>query len=134
MTGSGKVLDLAEIIRAATIPVKVSVLLTEHNFEEVPEIIARCGELGVERMVLRQPYEPAAYSGPSRWEVLADQDPVGNFAGNPVYQLDGVEVTVWDFIATDLGCINLYSDGSINDEYLLARGINDPFGGAGGAL
>ena len=56
MTGSTRVLDLAEIAKQATIPLKISILVTEHNVSELPAIVDRCQELGIHRMVLRKPF------------------------------------------------------------------------------
>ncbi len=116
LTGTRRGVDLAALVTGARIPVKVSVLLSPHNLEQIPRMIRRCRELGVRRMVLRQPYP-----GPGDLEPLPGREPARIFAGNPVYEVDGMEVTVWDFAATQLRCINLYSDGSITGDYLLAR-------------
>lgn len=114
MTGSPRVLDLERIVQSAGIPVKVSVLLSRHNLAQVPSILARCQAAGVGRVVLRQPWP-----GPPLCVALGEAAPARWFAGNPVYHLDGMEVTVWNFGETRLPCLNLFSDGSMSHAYLL---------------
>lgn len=111
MTGSSAVLDLGAILSMARIPVKVSTLIAPENASEIESILARCRSLGVKRMVLRRLWQ----GGPD-W-APRDARPLRWYAGNPVYDLEGLEVTVWDFRRTRLRCLNLYSDGSIHDEY-----------------
>jgi molybdenum cofactor biosynthesis enzyme MoaA len=116
MTGRTDVLDLAAIMNAANIPVKISTLLTEQNIPEISSIIMRCRELGISRMVLR-----TLYGETRAWNIFPSLQPVRYFAGNPVYEVDGLEVTVWDFAASQIRCLNLFSDGSISEEYQISR-------------
>lgn len=116
MTGSARVLDLERIVAEAGVPVKVSVLLSPHNMAEIPSLLARCRGAGVRRVVLRQPWpRPAVPLTVNLGDAVSRR----RFAGNPVYQLDGLEVTVWDFGQTRLHCLNLFSDGSMSHAYLL---------------
>ncbi len=115
MTGSSRPLPLAEILERAKIPVTVSVLVTEYNRPEVPEILRRFRQMGVRRVVLRRPYGSNA---PFRF--FPGLRPARIFGGNPVYQVDEMEVTLWDFSKTRLSCLNLYSDGLIADAYLIS--------------
>ncbi len=118
LTGVEQVLDLERIMALATIPIKVSILVTELNRPELPAMIDRCRALGIRRMVLRRPW-----GSESNRPLLADHQPQRRFGGNPVYQLDGLEVTVWDFArAACLRCLNLFADGSISDRYELVSG------------
>lgn len=111
MTGSQAVLDLRPILSAARIPVKLSTLIAPENLPELDSIVERCRSLGVRRIVLRRLWQ----GGPD-WAPRGIS-PSRTFAGNPVYELDGIEVTVWDFHRTRMRCLNLYADGSIVDEY-----------------
>lgn len=114
MTGSARVLDLGRILERASIPVKVSTLVTEDNLGEIPAILEHCRALGVRRVVLRR------LDGDTRpWDLVPGHEPVAHFGGNPVYRWDGLEVTVWSFAASNLPCLNLFPDGSIDDHYLL---------------
>lgn len=116
MTGSARVPDLEEIMRQSKIPLKISTLITEHNSAQVPFITSRCRSLGIRRMVLRKLY------GETRpWDPFPHLQPVRYFGKNPVYDIDGMEITVWDFSRSELRCLNLFSDGSISREYELTR-------------
>jgi len=114
LTGQAEPLDLAALVRAAGVPVKASVLLSPLNRAELPGLIHRLRAAGVGRVALRQPvgrldtYDPLPGARPARW-----------FAGNPVYLLDGLEVTVWDFARTTLRALSLLPDGRLVDGYLL---------------
>ena len=126
MTGSARVLPLSEILSAARIPIKISTLVTRANVTQVPDIIARCGQLGVRRMALRRRHADTngdAKGDARRWPLLSGHRPVAHFAGNPVYHVGGVEVTVWDFCRSTLRCLNLFSDGVVSDRYLLGPGL-----------
>jgi hypothetical protein len=46
---------------------------------------------------------------------------VWEYRGNPVYDVQGLEVTLWDFDATESASINLFSNGYLSDQYLLAK-------------
>ncbi|MCP4400188.1 MAG: radical SAM protein [bacterium] len=116
MTGVSHMLDLAAIVKAAEIPLKISTLLTEENIDEVPSLIYRCRELGIFRLVLRK-----QYGATRNWNLFPDRTPVRYFGGNPIYEFDGMEVTFWDFSASCVRCLNLFSDGSIGPEYQLAE-------------
>lgn len=114
LTGGSQVLDLAAIVGVAKIPLKISTILTEHNINEIPQMISRCRDLGISRIVLRRQY------GDTRdWLLFPKQKPARFFGGNPVYELDGTEVTIWDFSRSTVGCVNLFSDGTISGEYQL---------------
>ncbi|MBD3309472.1 radical SAM protein [candidate division KSB3 bacterium] len=116
MTGSARVLELGKIVEGASIPIKISTLITGHNICEIPAILARCREVGIHRMVLRK-----LYGDPREWNLFPDHTPIRYFGGNPVYELDGMEVTIWDFSASQVRCLNLFSDGTISQEYQLTR-------------
>jgi molybdenum cofactor biosynthesis enzyme MoaA len=120
MTGGARPLPLARLVRAAHVPLKISILLGEENIAEVPSLIARCRALGLRRVVLRLRY------GEQRdWGLFAGLTPRRIFGGNPVYDLDGLEVTLWDFsrAGAALRCLNLFSDGEIGVHYELARHV-----------
>ncbi|GAK55911.1 molybdenum cofactor biosynthesis protein A [Candidatus Vecturithrix granuli] len=116
LTGRSQVLDLAAIVQVSTIPLKISTIITEHNINEIPEIVSRCRDLGISRIVLRKQY------GDTRnWPLFPQYKPIRFFGGNPVYDLDGMEVTIWDFSRSAVRCLNLFSDGSVSAEYQLTR-------------
>lgn len=116
MTGSRRVPDLAAIVRAARVPIKVSCVINEHNAGQAADFLAHCHEIGIRRLVFRQ-----LYGDPRRWDVLSSLTPTGTYRGNPVYDYDGMEVTYWNFYRTSSTSLNLFSDGTISSEYLLTR-------------
>jgi cyclic pyranopterin phosphate synthase len=120
MTGSRRVVDLAAILRDVRVPVKVSTTVTRDNVDEVEELLAGCAALGVRRVALRRVYDAATGSSDDSLRILDDRAPVRTFAGNPVFDIDGVEVTLWDFGRSELMCLNLFADGTISGDYLLS--------------
>lgn len=115
MMGSRIVPDLRSILRESRIPVKVSCVINEHNVHELDDFILEAHSIGVRRLVLRKLF------GETRtWDVLKDRIPESHYRDNPVYNVDGMEVTYWDFDRTTSKSINLFPDGTIGPSYLLA--------------
>lgn len=116
LMGSPKVPDLAEIIRRATIPIKVSCILTHANIAELDTFLQRCHNVGVERLVLRR------LLGETRdWPVLPGREPCSVYRGNAVYDWDGMEVTYWNFDTSESTSLNLFADGTLGSSYLLTQ-------------
>jgi pyruvate-formate lyase-activating enzyme len=116
MTGSRHGPDLVRILREARVPVKISCIVNEHNIGELDAFLARCRELGIRRVVLRQ-----LYGDTRAWDILPGRPPVSTYRNNPVYNVDGMEVTYWRFEDTTSTSLNLFSDGTISTEYLLSH-------------
>lgn len=116
MMGSRRVPDLAGILRAATIPVKVSCVVNEHNAFQMDSFLAECRRIGVRRLVVRK-----LFGETREWKILGDLPVVGQFRGNPVLDGGGMEVTFWDFEASACSSINLFSNGTLGTSYLLTR-------------
>jgi len=111
-----RVPDLAAILRASRIPVKVSSVVNEHNAGEVRQFVSECRRIGVRRLVFRQLY------GETRcWNILQDLPVVRMFKGNPVMDFHGMEVTRWDFDQSECRSINLFADGRLGTSYLLTE-------------
>lgn len=115
LMGSPQVPDLAAILAAATIPVKVSAVVNEHNEDDLGPFLSHCRAIGVRRVVLRRllgdqrPFAP-----------IAGLRPVGHFKGNPVCDYEGLQVTLWCFDRTRaLRSLNLFADGTLSASYLL---------------
>lgn len=116
MMGSRVVPDLEAILRASRIPVKVSCVINEHNEKEIESFLERLSLIGVKRAVIRKLF------GETRtFRILENQEPSGYYRDNPVYNVNGMEVTVWDFDRSTSQSINLFPDGTIGSTYLLAR-------------
>ena len=120
--GVRRVPDLGEILRRATIPVKVSCVVDDDNAASLMAFLERCRELGVKRVVLRRVFGSSrSLSVAAAWSVAATY--VRSYRGNPVYDFCGMEVTVWDFDVTASTSLNLFADGSLGSEYLLIRNV-----------
>jgi len=119
MMGVSGVPDLQTILAASQIPVKVSCVVNEHNFGELDIFLKRLSALGVKRAVLRRLF------GDNRpYNILPGHTPVRHYRNNPVYDIEGLEVTWWNFDETASGSLNLFPDGTISEEYLLVRAPN----------
>ncbi len=114
MMGSASVPDLAALVERARVPVKVSCVLDEPNLPEVEDFLRRCRAIGVRRVVLRK-----LFGETRQFDVLRDLPVVRTFKNNPVVDLDGMEVTYWDFSDTSCRSINLFADGTLGRQYLL---------------
>lgn len=116
LMGSPRVPDLAAIVRAARIPVKVSCVVNDHNAGELRAFIERCHRIGVRRLVFRKLY------GDARPLTIPGDLPVtGSFRGNPVMTFNGMEITAWDFERSECRSVNLFPDGTLGTSYLLSR-------------
>jgi MoaA/NifB/PqqE/SkfB family radical SAM enzyme len=116
LMGAPRVPNLAEIVRQAQIPVKISCVINEHNIGELDEFLERCGAMGIKRLVLRQ-----LYGDLRQWDILPQLTPISFYRRNPVYDYDGMEVTYWRFDQTTSSSLNLFSDGTISSNYLLTQ-------------
>lgn len=117
MTGSSRVPDLAAILKKLTVPdCKISVLVTDDNRHELRETMGRCAGLGIRRLVFRK-----LYGDRQEFDLFPEEKPDRYFGGNPVYLIDGMEVTIWDFERSQLHCLNLFSDGRVSSEYRLLQ-------------
>ena len=114
MMGSPKVPDLEAILRGATIPVKISCLITPDNYPEIDDFLLRCQQLGIQRLVLRR-----LFGEERQWDILPQRTPVSHYRGNPVYDYDGMEVTYWNFDTSQSTSINLFPNGTLGGSYLL---------------
>ena len=104
--------DIEKIVRSSAIPIKFSMLLTKHNRDEVRDYIQKTKKLGVDRIAIRK-----LVGREKEFDVLTEETPVKNIFGNPVYQIGGVEVTVWDYSDSEVKGLYLFPDGSLRDEF-----------------
>jgi len=108
--------DLAYIMENTKLPIKLSCVVTEDNHHEVGDYIKQAKEYGVKRIAFRY-----IFGKERRWDLFSDLSPSFYYCANPVYIIDGVQVTHWIFDKTEAKSINLFSDGTISDEYLLVK-------------
>lgn len=116
MMGSRQVPDLGAILAASRIPVKISCLVTDDNEPEIDSFLDRCRSLGIRRVVLRR-----LFGDRRPWQLFTGMSARRVHRGNPVYDLDGLEVTLWNFDLAESRSINLFSDGTLGRTYLLAQ-------------
>ncbi len=116
LMGTPKPPDLERIAELLGPRLKLSCVVTEENRGEIPEFLRRCRRIGIRRLVLRHLYED-----PRRYPVLTEEQPERWYRGNPIYDLDGMEVTLWQFESSESTSLNLFSDGTLGRDYLLAR-------------
>jgi pyruvate-formate lyase-activating enzyme len=120
LTGSTRVPELAEIVRQARVPLKISCVLTDRNAAEVEEILTGCAALGLKRLVFRP-----LFGDRRDWRPLFDHLPqLSTYRNNPVFGYHGLEVTLWSFHQTSATSLNLFSDGTISTTYLLTQAEN----------
>ena len=118
--------DLLKIIQQSVIPIKISCLVTAQNTSEIPQFLRHCNERGIQRVVLRKPF------GEVRpWKALITRDdlsltPRSNHRDNPVYDCQGMEVTLWDFHRSTSKSINLFASGLISTRYHLTDATPSP--------
>jgi MoaA/NifB/PqqE/SkfB family radical SAM enzyme len=112
--------DLGAIVEAARVPLKLSCVVTEDNLEEVASgrYVDAVHRLGIKRLAVRHLFRHVVPAGADK--LFAGAQPVRVFHGNPVYDLDGVEVTHWVFERMEAPSLNLFSDGTLSENYLLA--------------
>ena len=114
--------DLKTILKEAShVPVKLSCVLTEDNINQVEEYLQTVKEVGIKRVAFRH-----LYGDQRRWPIRAfeNKTPIKYHQSNPVYDFDGVQVTHWIFDSTSGRSLNLFSDGTLSDEYLLTKAPN----------
>eukprot|EP00977_Amphora_coffeiformis_P019216 scaffold7012_cov157-Amphora_coffeaeformis.AAC.24 len=114
------------ILANAKPPIKLSCVLTSDNNDEVESYLATASNLGVTRVALRPVLGLMADdSSPTRppptLRVLDGLVPVRQYCGNPVYDVEGVEVTYWEFDQTSGKSLNLFANGLLSQEYLLSK-------------
>jgi hypothetical protein len=116
MMGPPRPPDLAGIARVLGRRLKVSCLVSRENEHELESFLPRCRDVGVPRLVLRR--------------LLGDERPfppldfgrlTGTYRGCPVYDYDGMEITLWHFERTESTSLNLFADGTLGRSYLLTR-------------
>jgi len=114
--------DLAHITSNTNIPIKLSCVVTEDNHAEVWDYIQHAKEYGVKRIAFRY-----VFGSERRWDLFPHLTPISYHCSNPVYDIDGVQVTHWIFDNTSGKSLNLFSDGTISEEYLLVKapGVNN---------
>jgi hypothetical protein len=108
--------DLAYIVENSKIPIKLSCVVTEDNHAEVDAYIYHARQHGIKRIAFRY-----VFGNERRWDLFPRLTPSFYHCSNPVYDIDGVQVTHWIFDKTSGKSLNLFSDGTLSEEYLLVK-------------
>lgn len=121
MMGVSGMPHLQEIVRRATAPIKISCVISDQNAPEIPGYLEQCHALGIQRIALRK-----LFGETRNWEELLPWDdlplkPAGNYKDNPVYEIFGIQITLWDFARSNTRSINLFSNGLISTSYLVTE-------------
>jgi len=114
--------DVGAIVKAAAPKLKLSCVLTADNIDEVGSYLETAARLGITRVALRHALDVG--TGSVRLPtpaVLRAATPTHEHCGNPVYDIDGVEVTHWAFDETSGHSLNLFADGTLSPIYMLSK-------------
>jgi pyruvate-formate lyase-activating enzyme len=120
--------DLHNVVANARIPIKLSCVLTEDNKDSIPHYLESCKRLGIKRITFRHMFGDA-----TRWGLFREYTPSFTFCGNPVFHIDGMEVTYWTFDSTKGKSLNLFADGTLSEDYLLAKAPKPATGSSSGS-
>ncbi len=106
-------IDINSVINNSMIPIKLSMILTEHNFGQEKDYILHAAELGIKRVIIRK-----LFGKENEFSLLEYETPKRFIYKNPVYEIDGVEVTVWNYSDSSAKAIYLFPDGSIRHSFI----------------
>jgi hypothetical protein len=106
--------DVAAVL--AVLPdLKVNVVLGPENFADVPYTLRRLYQLGIRRVNLREPFGQRHVGNPIGGRQYHDT------LGMHTYEWDrGMFVTYWDVHWVQVRSVNLYADGSVSEQYVVA--------------
>lgn len=106
-------IDIKRIVRGCGLPIKLSMLLTEENKNDIDTYISNAKKLGVRRIVIRR-----LLGESERIKVFPGIEPKKYVYDNPVYDVNGVEVTIWDYAKSTVNALFLFPDGSVRGSFL----------------
>jgi len=107
--------DIKKSIKKYKTPIKLSMLLPSTCTPALLDhYIYSCRGIGVKRIVLRQIMGEEPLMFPYR---MLKPYYARNFKNNKVYDVDGVEVTIWDWEKTSITGLYLMPNGKITDVF-----------------
>ena len=89
--------DIKHIVENIDRPLKISCIVTQDNLSEIKSFVRKCKTLDIKRLVFRKLYQDKqgrkTYINPDIlwWKLIS------NFANNPVYDFNWMEITLWNF-------------------------------------
>ena len=108
--------NLKEIIRQAEVPVKLSMLITPFNTGEIADYVKQVADLGLDRVVIRKLKSREDEFPLENMAPFKSRNPLKFIFGWPVYDMQGIEVTICGFDSSTAKGLFLFSDGRIKDE------------------
>ncbi len=119
--GTRHIPEIETIINRSKIPIKISVLINEHNSKDVEKFIQQAAKIKIKRIVFRK-----LFGEKRHFKDIVDMDIPGlklerTFMNNPVYSYDDTEITFWDFDSTENMVYNLFANWEIYNGYILTE-------------
>lgn len=119
--------NIQAISQSSSIPIKVSRIVDPTNdfIQETEHFLETLSRTKVTRVAFRK-----LAGDMSSWDDTITQleelwaKNIGKYKNNSIYKIHGIEITLWSFDTTDARSINLFSNGYISHEYLLAQSKN----------
>jgi uncharacterized Fe-S cluster-containing radical SAM superfamily enzyme len=105
-------INLYKIVKKSRIPIKLSMLLTEHNQREIEDYIKNAKKLGISRVIIRK-----VAGKENKFKIFEEISPIKTIFKNPVYQIGGVEVTVWNYAESNIKGLYLFPDGTLRNKF-----------------
>jgi len=103
-------------MKCTSSPVKLSCIITSHNWQQVHNYIEQAKLCGIKRIAFRY-----IYGDKERFPLFSELLPFRFHCHNPVYLINNIEITHWVFEEYSGKSLNLFSDGTLSDKYLLAE-------------
>lgn len=119
--GMGTPPDIKAIMKdAGDIPIKLNVVMTPETVEsgDILKTLEIASSLGVPVVNLREPYGQPHIGDPLEGKLKR----VGTVLGMPEYNINGMQVVVWDVHYVEVESINLYANGEISTDYAVSLG------------
>lgn len=112
--------DLAFLLANSSVPIKLSCVITNENVQHVEQYLQACQRLGIQRVAFRHVFNQVPLHVP----FFNNRTPTSQHCGNPVFDVDGIQVTYWVFENTTGASLNLFADGTLSEQYLLSKAPN----------
>lgn len=118
VTQSRKQPDIRRIIDNSKIPLKLSMLITPFNTDEIEDYIRQSLDLGINRIVVRKLKGREEEFLIEQMSPFNKHEPIKEIFGWGVYNINGAEVTICDFNKSTARGLFLFSDGRLEDKLI----------------
>lgn len=109
MLGTNEIPDWKSVFFETKIPFKVNIVICEENKDEIFDLLEKCKIWGVKRISLR---DSLGYNTDKSYLGV----PCYYYGGNPVYVIDGVEITAWNAESLETNSWNWLPNGSVYEQ------------------